>query len=114
MLLEKLWLLNLIMYRLTGKGIKVGIIDTGNAFNTLSCATHISTVYLYLCNVIGIDYTHPALGGCFGPLCRVAFGHDFVGDNYDGTNENTEGPDPRDICNGHGTHVAGKLSACLR
>jgi subtilisin family serine protease len=54
------------------------------------------------------------LGGCFGPSCRVAFGHDFVGDSYDGTNANTEGPDPRDNCNGHGTHVAGKLSACLR
>ncbi|KAJ2959470.1 hypothetical protein NQZ79_g5062 [Umbelopsis isabellina] len=72
---------------LTGMGMKVGVIDTG------------------------IDYTHPALGGCFGPSCRVAYGHDFVGDKYDGTNANTEGPDPRDNCNGHGTHVAGIIGA---
>lgn len=24
----------------------------------------------------GIEYTHPALGGCFGPGCKVAFGWD--------------------------------------
>ncbi|KAI7850465.1 hypothetical protein BDC45DRAFT_401103, partial [Circinella umbellata] len=45
---------------LTGKGIKVGILDTG------------------------IDYTHPALGGCFGNGCRVAYGYDLVGDSYGG------------------------------
>ncbi|CAF5137064.1 unnamed protein product, partial [Rotaria sp. Silwood1] len=33
----------------------------------------------------GIDYYHPALGGCFGPDCKVAFGY--------------------------GTHVAGILAA---
>ena len=46
-----------------GAGIKVGIIDTG------------------------IDYHHPALGGCFGPGCKVAGGADFVGDAYNGTNQ---------------------------
>lgn len=45
-----------------GKGIKIGVIDTG------------------------IDYTHPALGGCFGPGCLVSYGYDIVGDNYDGFN----------------------------
>ncbi|KAI9283082.1 peptidase S8/S53 domain-containing protein [Umbelopsis sp. AD052] len=63
---------------LTGKGMKVGVIDTG------------------------VDYTHPALGGCFGPSCRVAYGHDFVGDMYDGTNSFAEDSDPMDNCNGHG------------
>lgn len=47
---------------LTGASITVGIIDTG------------------------IDYTHPALGGCFGPGCKVIGGTDLVGDDYDGTN----------------------------
>ncbi|KAF8988842.1 hypothetical protein BGZ52_010819 [Haplosporangium bisporale] len=75
---------------LTGKGIKVGIIDTG------------------------IDYKHPALGGCFGHGCKVAFGYDFVGDDYDNgdTDKDTPKPDrdPMD-CAGHGTHVAGIVAA---
>lgn len=59
----------------------------------------------------GVDYTHPALGGCFGPGCRVAYGYDFVGDAYNGENAPTPGNDPRDTCNGHGTHVAGIIGA---
>lgn len=43
-----------------GQGINIGIIDTG------------------------VDYTHPSLGGCFGPNCLIAGGYDFVGDNYTG------------------------------
>ncbi|KAI8868091.1 subtilisin-like protein [Ramicandelaber brevisporus] len=64
-------------YKVTGKGIKVGIIDTG------------------------IDYTHPDLGGCFGPGCRVAYGYNYIT------------PDPKDVkdCYGHGTHVAGIVGA---
>src|SRR5215831_18475740 len=70
----------------TGKGVRVGIIDTG------------------------IDYNHPDLGGGFGPGFRVAFGFDFVGDAYDGSN--TPVPDPfPDDCDGHGTHVAGIVGA---
>ncbi|KAK3829969.1 MAG: hypothetical protein J3R72DRAFT_456417 [Linnemannia gamsii] len=75
---------------LTGKGIKVGIIDTG------------------------VDYKHPALGGCFGPGCKVAFGYDFVGDDYDNGDSSKDTPkpdnDPMD-CAGHGTHVAGIVAA---
>jgi len=75
----------------TGAGIKVGIIDTG------------------------IDYDHPDLGGCFGPGCKVAYGYDFVGDNYNSGGTGTQpipvpDPDPDD-CNGHGTHVAGITGA---
>ena len=44
----------------------------------------------------GIDYTHPDLGGGFGPGYKVIGGYDF-GDND---------TDPMDM-NGHGTHVAG-------
>lgn len=56
---------------LTGKGVTIGIIDTG------------------------VDYTHPDLGGCIGPNCKVIGGYDFI------NNDN----DPMDD-HGHGTHVA--------
>lgn len=62
-----------------GKGIKIGIIDTG------------------------VDYLHPALGGGFGPGFKVAYGKDFVGDDYDGYNDAVPDKDPMD-CDGHGTH----------
>ncbi|KAJ3233136.1 hypothetical protein HDU81_002492 [Chytriomyces hyalinus] len=62
----------------------------------------------------GVDYTHPSLGGCskIGPGCRVSFGYDFSGDNFDPSANNTAEPDddPMD-CNGHGTHVAGIIMA---
>ncbi|KXN90803.1 Minor extracellular protease vpr [Leucoagaricus sp. SymC.cos] len=70
-----------------GKGIKIGIIDTG------------------------IDYTHPSLGGGFGPGFKVIGGFDLVGDDFDGANEPVPDDDPLDQCNGHGTHVAGILGA---
>ncbi|VTO88895.1 hypothetical protein SNK03_013482 [Fusarium graminearum] len=71
---------------ITGHGIKVAVIDTG------------------------IDYKHPALGGCFGPDCLVSFGTDLVGDDYDGFNAVHPDDDPMD-CAGHGTHVAGIVAA---
>ncbi|KAF9581255.1 hypothetical protein BGW38_001789, partial [Lunasporangiospora selenospora] len=79
-------------YKLTGKGIKVGVVDTG------------------------IDYKHPAFAlpgataGCFGPGCRVAMGWDFVGDAYTGRNTPQPSANPMD-CEGHGTHVAGIIGA---
>jgi subtilisin family serine protease len=63
-------------YGVTGAGVKVAVIDTG------------------------IDYTHPDLGGCLGPACKVAGGYDFVHDD----------DDPNDD-HGHGTHVAGIIAA---
>lgn len=53
--------------RLTGQGIKVGIIDTG------------------------IDYTHSDLGGCFGASCKVAGGYDFVNRDNDPMDDNIHG-----------------------
>ncbi|KAJ4855603.1 subtilase family domain-containing protein [Trichoderma breve] len=71
-----------------GKGVQIGIIDSG------------------------VDYRHPALGGGFGPGHKIAFGYDFVGDNYDGTNTPMPSPDPLATCpeGGHGTHTLGILA----
>ncbi|KAG9022637.1 hypothetical protein FS837_006245, partial [Tulasnella sp. UAMH 9824] len=66
-----------------GKGIRVAIIDTG------------------------VDYLHPALGGGFGPGFKVSHGTDFVGDEYDGSNDPVPDDDPMDC----GGHVAGILGA---
>ncbi|KAF0400559.1 subtilisin-like protein [Gigaspora margarita] len=71
---------------LTGKGIKVGVLDNG------------------------IDFHHPAFGNCFKtPGCKIQFGFDFIGN---GTPENPQpNPVPFEPCNGHGTHVAGIIAA---
>ncbi|KAG0335861.1 hypothetical protein BG004_008292 [Podila humilis] len=74
-------------YKYTGKGVKVGIVDSG------------------------VDYSHPALGGCFGKGCRVRYGWDFVGDDVENAKSDS---DPMDQCNGHGTHVAGIVGADAR
>lgn len=71
---------------ITGQGLKIGIVDTG------------------------IDYTHPALGGCFGPGCLVVSGYDFAGDDQLSPVPLPDA-DPMDDCNGHGTHVAGIIAA---
>lgn len=75
---------------LNGRGIKVGIIDTG------------------------IDLEHPDFAG------RIRYGFDFVGDAYNAADPNNNIPIPQpgpgtrpggDDCNGHGTHVAGITGA---
>ncbi|CAG8908989.1 unnamed protein product [Penicillium egyptiacum] len=60
-----------------GSGIRVAVIDSG------------------------IDYKHPALGGCFGKGCLVEFGFNFL----DNSTDPWEGHD------GHGTHVSGLIAA---
>ncbi|KAJ1958036.1 hypothetical protein GGI12_004844 [Dipsacomyces acuminosporus] len=75
---------------LDGAGIKVGVIDTG------------------------VDYMHPDLGACWKTAgCPFQYGSDFVGDSYDSssTPHPRPGPDPRDTCDGHGTHVTGIIAA---
>lgn len=75
---------------ITGKGVRVAVIDSG------------------------VDYTHSALGGCFGPGCLVDIGYDFVGDNFKaGITPAEPDDDPMDSCFGHGTHVAGTIAAQL-
>ncbi|KAK8022023.1 hypothetical protein PG993_012790 [Apiospora rasikravindrae] len=71
---------------ITGKGFRIAMMDSG------------------------VDYTHPALGGCFGPGCLVEHGWDFVGDAPRG-GEPEPDADPYDGCFGHGTHVAGSIAA---
>ncbi len=60
----------------TGLGVRVAVVDTG------------------------VDYTHPALGGCLGPGCKVVGGYDFVHDDGDPLDDH-----------GHGSHVAGIVAA---
>ncbi|KAJ1985271.1 hypothetical protein H4R34_000091 [Dimargaris verticillata] len=71
----------------TGKGIRIGVVDSG------------------------IDYRHKAFGSCYKtPGCRVAYGYDFVGDNFDGKSAPQPDDDPLDTCNYHGTAVAGIIA----
>ena len=64
-----------------GKGVKIGIIDTG------------------------VDYRHPSLGGGFGPGYKIAGGYAY----RDDTGKSVSVADPLATCmaGGHGTHVAG-------
>jgi minor extracellular serine protease Vpr len=64
-----------------GSGVRIGIIDSG------------------------VDYMHPALGGCFGPNCKVRYGYDLVGEDYNGDIATIKpDPDPIDDCGaGSGT-----------
>ncbi|KAK9767453.1 hypothetical protein K7432_002761 [Basidiobolus ranarum] len=74
-------------YGYTGKGVRIGVIDTG------------------------ADWSHPDLGGCFGEGCKIRYGYDFVGDEYGRKSPNPRpDSDPKD-CHGHGTHVTGIIGA---
>jgi len=55
----------------TGTGTTIAVIDTG------------------------VDYTHPDLGGCLGPGCKVVGGYDFINNDENPMDDH-----------GHGTHCA--------
>jgi len=83
----------------------------------------------------GVDYLHPALGGCFGTGCKVAFGYgeqlehvfierkitskrflDLVGDGYGLSNMTTvPDDDPLDNCSAesHGIFQSNLLSSVV-
>lgn len=65
-----------------GKGIKIGVIDTG------------------------VDYRHPSLGGGFGAGFKIAGGYAYRDDDGNAISSS----DPLSTCveGGHGTHVTGK------
>ncbi|KAJ1905671.1 hypothetical protein LPJ81_001797 [Coemansia sp. IMI 209127] len=75
---------------LDGKGVKIGIVDSG------------------------VDYTHPELGNCWKTEgCPWQYGADFIGDNYNASSPSpiiAPNPTPMD-CDGHGTHVSGIIAA---
>jgi hypothetical protein len=52
-----------------------------------------------------VDFTHPALGDCFGGDCKVGWDYDFVGDNFDDYHNARPKDKPTNTCNGHGTHL---------
>ncbi|MFA5357896.1 MAG: S8 family serine peptidase [archaeon] len=65
---DDVWnLKNLQNQNITGKGIRVGVIDTG------------------------VDYKHPDLGGCLGAGCKVAGGYDFVNKDEDPMDDHGHG-----------------------
>ncbi|EFX03716.1 subtilisin-like protease [Grosmannia clavigera kw1407] len=68
-----------------GRGMKIAVMDTG------------------------VDYRHPALGGCFGKGCKISFGKAFVDDNYGDTGVAVASDDPLATClgGGHGSHTSG-------
>lgn len=66
-------------FNVTGKGIKVAVIDTG------------------------INYSHVNLGGCFGAGCRVVSGYDFANNDNDPMDDHGHGTHVAGIVGANGS-----------
>jgi len=85
----------------------VSIINASSSWSFQQNLTNITGLNETVCIIdTGVDYNHPDLGGCFGEGCKVIGGWDFCV----GAFCSSEDDNPMDH-NGHGTHVAGIVSA---
>jgi len=79
----------------------VPLINATRVWSTVTSSGNLTGSGQTVCVVdSGIDYTHPALGGCLGTNCKVKGGIDFINMDFDPTDDS-----------GHGTHVAGIVAA---
>ena len=77
------------------------LINANDVHTSKKSNTNLKGAYQSVCIIdTGVNYNHPALGGCFGGGCKVIGGHDFVNNDSNPIDDNT-----------HGTHVAGIIAS---